>query len=395
MKKICTSILLMSSTVFGVTFVNEQVNRQSQPGLIVIGNPTRNDNLRGVLSRKGFNEESFQKLLDSKGDIDEEIEIETPSSFYTRGAIFFLNERGTRLLHSTRFNDEKLAKWLVEHDADVNKATKKRYTPLIVASGLENEILVKYFVEHGADINAETKNGENSLMMAFQHDNKNLFHYLIENGARVSNKAGAHILFRSILKKDIKSVKDLIIHGADINMAPEGGYPPLLAALKINDHPLTEFFVDLREKVEGLKDERGMTPLLLAIRNGCSEKVCRYLIENGDDVNAKVKGCTPLLLAFQQGDENLIRLLIDNGADVNVVNDRGETPLFLAVRRENTSLILFLLEHGATDVMKENFWGDCPLLLAQENAQYEQDSRKKAEWRKIINMIKEIIKNQL
>ena len=392
MKKICTSILLISSTVFGVSFVNEQVNRQSQPGLVVIGNPTRNDNLQSVLSRNGFNEESFQKILDSGADINEEVEVAMPGSFYTRGAISFLNEKGTRLLHSTRFNNEKLAKWLIEHDADINKATETGYTPLIVAVGLGNEILVKYFVEHGADINAETKDGKNSLMMAFQHDNKNLFHYLIEKGARVDNKAGAHILSRAILKEDMRSVKNLVTHGADINTAPEGGYPPLLAALKINSHPLTEFFVDLRAKVKGLKYENGMTPLLSAIRNGCSEKVCRYLIENGDDVNAKVKDCTPLLLAFQQGDENLIRLLIENGADVNVRNNRGETPLFLAVRRENTSLILFLLEHGATDVMKENFWGDCPLLLAQENAQYEQDLRKKAEWRKIVNMMKEIIK---
>ena len=278
MKKICTSILLISSTVFGVSFVNEQVNRQSQPGLVVIGNPTRNDNLQSVLSRNGFNEESFQKILDSGADINEEIEMVMPGSFYTRGAIFFLNERGTRLLHSTRFNNGKLAKWLVEHDADVNKATEKGYTPLIVAAGLGNEVLVKYFVEHGADINAETKDGKNSLMMAFQHDNKNLFHYLIENGARVDNKVGARILFQAIFDKDVKFVEYLVAHGADINTAPEGGYPPLLAALKINSHPLTKFFVDLRAKVEGLKDERGMTPLLLAIRNGCSENVCRYLI---------------------------------------------------------------------------------------------------------------------
>ena len=90
----------------------------------------------------------------------------------------------------------------------------------------------------------------------------------------------------------------------------------------------------------------------------------------------------------------MIRFLIDNGADVNVVNNIGETPLFLAVRRENTPLIRFLLEHGATDVMKENFWGDSPLLLAQENAQYEQNPQKREEWRGIISMMKKIIKKQ-
>lgn len=120
----------------------------------------------------------------------------------------------------------------------------------------------------------------------------------------------------------------------------------------------------------------------------------QLFVKHGDDVNANIRGYTPLFIAFKYEDENLIRLLIENGASVNVENNGGETPLFCAVRSENTSLILFLLEHGAIDVMKENFWGDCPLLLAQENAQYEQDPRKKAEWRKIVNIMKEIIKDQ-
>ncbi len=394
MKKICASVLLVSSSVFGITLVNEQVNRQSQPGLIEIGNPARNDNLQSVLSQDGFSKEAFQELLDSGLDINEEVKVETPSSFRTRGALFLYNGKGTRLFHATRFNDEELVEWLVEHGADVNKATEDGYTPLIVALGLGNENLVHYFVEHGADVNKVTENEKSPLSFAFRSGDLNLFYYLIENGAKIDNEVGASILLRSILNSNEEFVKYLIAHGADINRGPKDGYSPLLAALEINNHPLIELFVGLGAEVKGLKDENGMTPLLLALRNGCSEEILSYLIENDDNVNAEVNGHTPLLVASQRGNENLIKLLVEKGADVNVVNNIGETPLFLAVRRENTPLILFLLEHGATDVMKENFWGDSPLLLAQENAQYEQNPQKREEWRRIISMMKKIIKKQ-
>ena len=394
MKKICASVLLVSSSVFGITFVDKQVNHQPQLGLIELGNPPQNDDLQNVLSRDGFNKEAFQELLDSGIDINEKIEVATPSSFRTRGALFFYNGKGTRLFHATRFNDKELVSWLVEHGADVNKATEDGYTPLIVASGLGNEDLVHYFVEHGSNINAVTADEKSPLSFAFRSGDLDLCRYLIENDAKVNNESGASILIQSILDKNKEFVEYLIAHGADINRGPKGEYPPLLAALEINDHPLIELFIGLGAEVKGLKDGNGMPPLLLALRNGCSEEVLSYLIENGDDINTEVHGYTPLLVASQRGNENLIRLLVKKGADVNVTDRIKRTPLFLAVQNENTSLTQFLLEHGATGIQKENSWGDSPLLLAKENAQYEQNPQKREEWKKIIDMMKKIIKKQ-
>ena len=90
--------------MFGITFVDKQVNRQPQLGLIEIGNPAQHDNLQNVLSRERFSKEAFQELLDSGRDINEEVKIETPSSFRTREALFLYDGKGTRLFHATRFN---------------------------------------------------------------------------------------------------------------------------------------------------------------------------------------------------------------------------------------------------------------------------------------------------
>ncbi len=394
MKKICASILFVSSSVFGITFVNEQDNHQSQTELTEVRNPSQNNNLQNILSRDAFNEEALQELLDSGTDINEEIELETPPSSRTNGVTLFYDGKGTVLFHATRFNMKELAIWLVEHEANVNKATADGYTPLIMASRFGNKELVQYLVEHGADVNATTTDEKSPLSMAFRSGNLNLFHYLVENGAEINNEVGASILFQSILNENLEFIEYLIGHGVDINMKPKYGYPPLLAALEINSHPLTELFIELGAKVEGLRDKNGMTPLLLAMRNGCDEEVYRYLIENSDDINVSAKGYTPLLIASQYGSENLVRLLVEKGAEVNVANSRGKTPLTFAVCYKNISLTIFLLEHGANNIQKENSWGNNPLLLAQDNVRYERDLQRKAEWRKIIRIMKEIIEKQ-
>ncbi|MBO7454119.1 MAG: ankyrin repeat domain-containing protein [Alphaproteobacteria bacterium] len=339
----------------------------------------------------------------------------------------FSDERGvTPVFVAASQNNLEIVSFLVKHGANVNAATKdslfvlskkgisypteqgtilynsesmgsvytaqKGTTPLHIATEFENEALAKYLVDHCADVNAETADGYTPLMMAARHNNRDLFCYLIENGAKVNNKSGAHILLKAILEKDINFVKYLVDLGADINKASEDGYPPLLTALEISSHTLTEFFIRLGAEVKGLKDKNGMTPLLLALRNGCNEEVLNYLIKNGDDINATVDGYTPLLLASKREDENLIRLLVEKGANVNVEKDKGETPLFLAVQSENTPLTLFLLEHGATDVQKKDSWEDSPLSLAREKEQNETDPKKRAEWTKVIDKMKEIIK---
>ena len=53
---------------------------------------------------------------------------------------------------------------------------------------------------------------------------------------------------------------------------------------------------------------------------GGSLEVVRYLVENGEDVNARTEGVasTALHWAARQGNLELLRYLVENGAEVNV-----------------------------------------------------------------------------
>ena len=104
----------------------------------------------------------------------------------------------------------------------------------------------------------------------------------------------------AVLAKDMALLKELLIHGADINE----------------------------------KDYNGLTAIYYATQNGDYE-ITKLLIENGADYEVRDPyGNTPLSNAVfyykKNSDGSLIKLLIDSGADKNAKNDYGVSPLSLA-----------------------------------------------------------------
>lgn len=75
----------------------------------------------------------------------------------------------------------------------------------------------------------------------------------------------------------------------------------------------------------------GETPLMCASRNNQLD-ICKFLLENGADVNAKgIADYTALMKAAGEGNLEICRLLIDNGADISATNSFGDTAFDLAV----------------------------------------------------------------
>jgi len=84
--------------------------------------------------------------------------------------------------------------------------------------------------------------------------------------------------------------------------------------------------------------------------NACSsrnEKLVRWLINYGFDVNKEYDGETPLLSACRNGYQHIVELLVSCGADINGTHNIGDTPLFCAWWNRNENLIKWLIEHGA------------------------------------------------
>jgi ankyrin repeat protein len=79
----------------------------------------------------------------------------------------------------------------------------------------------------------------------------------------------------------------------------------------------------------------GLTPLLLAVREGHFEAI-RTLLDNGADINQTSAGdqTSSILLAAVNGHFDLVEQLLEWGADPNIASDAGGTPLYAVLNME-------------------------------------------------------------
>jgi ankyrin repeat protein len=117
------------------------------------------------------------------------------------------------------------------------------------------------------------------------------------------------------------------------------------------------------------RNNRGETPLWLAVENG-HEAVVKQLVKPGQaDVNSTDNyGQTPLLLAADTGREALVKLLLENGETrVNLMDGSGGTPLLRAAQNGHAAVVKLLLETGEACVNSMDGSGETPLLRAAQN----------------------------
>ncbi|XP_042319890.1 2-5A-dependent ribonuclease-like [Sceloporus undulatus] len=84
-----------------------------------------------------------------------------------------------------------------------------------------------------------------------------------------------------------------------------------------------------------------------AVRFGTMETV-QKLLEDGTDINSKVKGgWTALHSAVEANKEEIVHLLLEKGADPHIKKENGATPFIIAGITGNVDLLKLFLEKGA------------------------------------------------
>ncbi len=205
-------------------------------------------------------------------------------------------------------------------------------------------------------------------------------------------------------KPDFERIRELVVHGADINARDRLGFTALKKATHIYNYTIMEFFlergVDINEPVrytDGTVSTvwldkvgyAGLDDLRLMLGHGarpndrdsagntalikyCAAKPCRdgiaLLLEHGADASAvNGEGNSALHGVARQGTEREgVQLLIDHGGEVRLRNTSGDTPLHENARFQlagDERFTACLLENGA-DPDEKNPDGDTPLILA-------------------------------
>ncbi len=141
-------------------------------------------------------------------------------------------------------------------------------------------------------------------------------------------------------------VNDLLYKGSDVNVKDESGLTALMLVAMDGHSDVVMALLDRGADVN-CRDAQGMTALMYAILKSHTH-VIRLLLDKGADVNAKRnKGRTPLMMAAEEGVAEIVKILLSKGADLNAKDDSGFTALIVAAWKGHAEIVKVLLDKGA------------------------------------------------
>lgn len=198
---------------------------------------------------------------------------------------------GAKLLEAIMYQEFDKAKDLVRKGVDVDyQDGSYGSTALMLACQFAFVDMARFLVEHNAELDLQAKNGQTALMAAARASEE-LFDLLISRGADVELKdehgltALTHAFMGLLGETGSWSVLETLLEkGADVNESPTTG------------------------------PAAGYTLLMMAAENDRADLISG-LVAKGADVNRRAKdGRTALALARKGGHKEVIALLIAAGA---------------------------------------------------------------------------------
>lgn len=226
---------------------------------------------------------------------------------------------------------------LVKAGADVNARSANGTTPLMWAAGSGDVASVSALLDHEADLNArESTRGLTAAMFAAGANHADVIRLLAQRGADLS-AASNPIDLRHLDRSAFAGVLFGNPEPPKTPGGPAGSVEPgagRYAAPAMGQTRVAGVDRDYQGN-ELVHTQGGLTPLLLAVRQGFVETAVA-LLDAGVDINQAKTGdeVSPLLMATINGQFDLARLLLDRGADPNRTSQNGVAPLYAAVSLE-------------------------------------------------------------
>jgi uncharacterized protein len=240
----------------------------------------------------------------------------------------------TPLLLAAKSGSADVIEPLAKAGADVNAATANGTTALMFAAASGNVTAVQALVERGADVNAkESVRGLTPAMFAAASNRAAVLDLLAKKGADL--EATSKVIDLAALSRDPAALREFTQgNPTPPGQEPQGGRsgPAAGGRGRGPQTPGVDRNFQLNELVAA---QGGMTPLLLAAREGHLESV-QALLTAGAGVNQASAGdrTSPLLIATINGQFDLAMFLLGKGADPNLAAENNAAPLYGAINCE-------------------------------------------------------------
>ena len=170
---------------------------------------------------------------------------------------------GTPLHYATFCGLRDVVEILAIGPQDVNSRNfDYESTPLHLASGEGHFDIARFLVEHGADVAAKDQGASTPLHKVSFNGHLNLARFLIEHGASAAaqDRYGSTPLYSASLWGHLDLARLLVEHGANVTAQDQHARTPLYQASQVGHLDLVRFLVDHGTSTSA-QDEDGSTPL--------------------------------------------------------------------------------------------------------------------------------------
>jgi ankyrin repeat protein len=240
-------------------------------------------------------------------------------------------------------------------------------------------------VRTGAAVNEAQADGTRPIHWAVYKVDYELIEALIAKKATVDvvNEFGSTPLAEAVKLADARMVKMLLNAGAGVDRANENGETPLMLAIKTGELPIVEMLIKAGANANVVEQFQHQTPLMWAVTAPKhAAEMTKLLLSKGASVKARalytdwpnqlssepraqyrpVGGLTALLYASRNGCSDCVEALIGAGADVNVPTPEGVTPLMVSLDNDHNDVATLLLDRGANPHVAD-WWGRTALWI--------------------------------
>ena len=262
----------------------------------------------------------------------------------------------TLLFISTLRGHKDLVVRLLDLGADLEKADKDGYTPLMVAVLKNHEEIALLLLERKADVRIVDADNRSLLHMAAENGNLYLVKHLLDSRCdpNVRSKGCQTAFHSAVSSNDLELVEFfLLILNADPNVSDSVGCQPVHLAAGEGNLAMLARLITAGANIKAT-DTFGRNAMYYAASTGCYWMVrpLKLFGVNPDPLNTQAY--TALCCACQHGNIQFVDALLEIGANVNgAVDSDGQTPLHAAVMACKPKIVKLLLARGAYKLSKD------------------------------------------
>ena len=277
-----------------------------------------------------------------------------------------------QLIKAAWDNDLRRARDLIARGADVNAKDNTVQSAYLISTSEGYLKLLSLTLKHGADVDSRDSFNGTGLIRAADRGHADIVGRLVQADIKINhiNNLGWTALHEAIILGDgsrryVDTVRVLVAARADLRLRSQRDQIRPLDHATSKGH--NEIAQVLRAALDADKPSKGLANrrLLAAAERGDATAAAVAIRAGADLETRDERGRTPLLLAVTEDRLEVARLLVYLGADPDALDDQHDTPWLVTGVTGSVDLLEVLIPAGP-DLTIRNRFGGTSLIPASE-----------------------------